>query len=681
MVQSNMSDSTNIESPDLTIDQLSINTIRTLSMDAVQKANSGHPGTPMALAPLAYQLWVHEMKYNPSNPLWFNRDRFVLSCGHASMLLYSILYLSGYGLSLDDITNFRQWDSKTPGHPEYGLTPGVETTTGPLGQGFMNGVGMAMAEAHMAKIYNKNNYNIVDHNTFVLLSDGDIMEGASHEAASLAGHLGLGKLICIYDDNKITIDGTTDLSYSDDIELRFKGYGWHVVNLGDASEKCSQIGKAIDDAKKVNDKPSLIVRRTHIGYGSPKYQDTSRAHGAPLGEEEIIETKKVYRWPSEEQFYVPKSVLEHMNGSEKGESLEIEWNQMFESYRTEFPEMAKDFEASISDQIPDDFAENIPKFSSSEGAMATRVASGKVLNEIAKKISWLVGGSADLAASNNSLIENSGDFVKGSFENRNINWGIREHVMCAASSGMILHGGVRPFAATFFVFTDYARPAIRLSCLMGLPVIYVMTHDSVGLGEDGPTHQPIEHLASLRAIPELHVIRPCDANETAMAWQVAIKRKDGPTMIVLTRQSLPILDRDIVSTEEGLAMGAYVISKEKGELADAILLSSGSEVALALDAQNTLRKKNIDVRVVSMPCWELFRTQEKVYKNSVLPQEIKVRLSIEAGSDFGWHEWVGNQGDSVAISRFGASAPGGENFDKLGFNVPNIINRLEKIMA
>ena len=681
MVQSNMSDSSNIESPNLTIDQLSINTIRTLSMDAVQKANSGHPGTPMALAPLAYQLWVHEMKYNPSNPLWFNRDRFVLSCGHASMLLYSILYLSGYGLSLDDITNFRQWDSKTPGHPEYGLTPGVETTTGPLGQGFMNGVGMAMAEGHMAKIYNKNNYNIVDHNTFVLLSDGDIMEGASHEAASLAGHLGLGKLICIYDDNKITIDGTTDLSYSDDIELRFKGYGWHVVNLGDASEECSQIGKAIDDAKKVNDKPSLIVLRTHIGYGSPKYQDTSRAHGAPLGEEEIIETKKVYRWPSEEQFYVPKSVLEHMNGSEKGESLEIEWNQMFECYRTEFPEMAKDFEASISDQIPDDFAENIPKFSSSEGAMATRVASGKVLNEIAKKISWLVGGSADLAASNNSLIENSGDFVKGSFENRNINWGIREHVMCAASSGMILHGGVRPFAATFFVFTDYARPAIRLSCLMGLPVIYVMTHDSVGLGEDGPTHQPIEHLASLRAIPELHVIRPCDANETAMAWQVAIKRKDGPTMIVLTRQSLPILDRDIVSTEEGLAMGAYVISKEKGELADAILLSSGSEVALALDAQNTLRKKNIDVRVVSMPCWELFRTQEKAYKNSVLPQEIKVRLSIEAGSDFGWHEWVGNQGDSVAISRFGASAPGGENFDKLGFNVPNIINRLEKIMT
>ena len=681
MVQSNMSDSSNIESPNLTIDQLSINTIRTLSMDAVQKANSGHPGTPMALAPLAYQLWVHEMKYNPSNPLWFNRDRFVLSCGHASMLLYSILYLSGYGLSLDDITNFRQWDSKTPGHPEYGLTPGVETTTGPLGQGFMNGVGMAMAEGHMAKIYNKNNYNIVDHNTFVLLSDGDIMEGASHEAASLAGHLGLGKLICIYDDNKITIDGTTDLSYSDDIELRFKGYGWHVVNLGDASEECSQIGKAIDDAKKVNDKPSLIVLRTHIGYGSPKYQDTSRAHGAPLGEEEIIETKKVYRWPSEEQFYVPKSVLEHMNGSEKGESLEIEWNQMFECYRTEFPEMAKDFEASISDQIPDDFAENIPKFSSSEGAMATRVASGKVLNEIAKKISWLVGGSADLAASNNSLIENSGDFVKGSFENRNINWGIREHVMCAASSGMILHGGVRPFAATFFVFTDYARPAIRLSCLMGLPVIYVMTHDSVGLGEDGPTHQPIEHLASLRAIPALHVIRPCAANETAMAWQVAIKRKDGPTMIVLTRQSLPILDRDIVSTEEGLAMGAYVISKEKGELADAILLSSGSEVALALDAQNTLRKKNIDVRVVSMPCWELFRTQEKAYKNSVLPQEIKVRLSIEAGSDFGWHEWVGNQGDSVAISRFGASAPGGENFDKLGFNVPNIINRLEKIMT
>ncbi|MED5578423.1 MAG: transketolase [Nitrospinota bacterium] len=680
MVQSNTSDSSKMEIPVPPIEQLSINTIRTLSMDAVQKANSGHPGTPMALAPLAYQLWVHEMKYNPSNPHWFDRDRFVLSCGHASMLLYSVLYLSGYGISLDDIINFRQWNSKTPGHPEYGLTPGVETTTGPLGQGFMNGVGMAMAEAHMAKIFNKSNYNIVDHNTFVLLSDGDIMEGASHEAASLAGHLGLGKLICIYDDNKITIDGTTDLSYSDDIELRFKGYGWDVSNLGDVSEDCSQIGKSIDDAKKVDDKPSLIVLRTQIGYGSPKYQNTSRAHGAPLGEEEVIETKKIYGWPSEEQFYVPEAVLEHMNGSQKGESLEMEWNELFESYRSEFPEMAKDFETSISDEIPNDFAEEIPKFLPSKGAMATRVASGLVLNEIAKKIPWLMGGSADLAASNNSLIENSGNFSKDSFENKNINWGIREHVMCAASSGMLLHGGIRPFAATFFAFTDYARPAIRLSCLMGLPLIYVMTHDSIGLGEDGPTHQPIEHLASLRAIPELHVIRPCDANETAVAWRISIQRKDGPTMLVLTRQSLPVLDRDFFSSEEGLARGAYVISKEEGETPDAILISSGSEVALSLDAQKALKKKDVNVRVVSMPCWELFRSQEQAYRDSVLPPGINARLSIEAASDFGWLEWVGDNGGSIAIPRFGASAPGGENFEKLGFNVANIINRLEKIM-
>tara|TARA_Y100001960_G_scaffold270143_1_gene296101 strand:+ start:927 stop:2972 length:2046 start_codon:yes stop_codon:yes gene_type:complete len=681
MVQSNKSDSSNIESGDIPIQQLSINTIRTLSMDAVQMANSGHPGTPMALAPLAYQLWAHEMKYNPSNPSWFNRDRFVLSCGHASMLLYSALYLSGYDISLDDIKDFRQWDSKTPGHPEYSLTPGVETTTGPLGQGFMNGVGMAMAEAHMAKIYNKNNFNIVDHNTYVLLSDGDIMEGASHEAASLAGHLGLGKLICIYDDNKITIDGTTDLSYSDDIGLRFKGYGWDVVNLGDVSEDCTQIGKSINDAKNIYDKPSLIVLRTHIGYGSPKYQDTSRAHGAPLGEEEVIETKKNYSWPSEEKFLVPEAVLEHMNYSEKGKRLEKEWNELFESYSSDFPEMAKNFKIAISDQIPDDFAQEVPKFPVSKGAIATRVASGMVLNEIAKKIPWLVGGSADLAASNNSLIENSGDYARGSFENRNINWGIREHVMCAASSGMILHGGVRPFAATFFAFTDYARPAIRLSSLMGLPVIYVMTHDSIGLGEDGPTHQPIEHLASLRAIPELHVIRPCDANETAIAWNVAIQRKNGPTMLVLTRQSLPILDRDVFSSEEGLAMGAYIISKEEGKSPDAILISSGSEVALAIDAQKILKDRGVNVRVVSMPCWELFRSQEQAYKDSVFPKEIKTRLSIEAGSDFGWHEWVGSHGDSVAISTFGASAPGGENFEKFGFNISNIISRLEKIMT
>ncbi len=681
MVESNMSGHLNIETSDIPIDQLAINTIRTLSIDAVQKANSGHPGTPMALAPLAYQLWVHGMKYNPLNPSWFNRDRFVLSCGHASMLLYSVLYLSGYDISLDDIIDFRQWNSKTPGHPEYGLTPGVETTTGPLGQGFMNGVGMAMAEAHMAKIYNKNNFNIVDHNTFVLLSDGDIMEGASHEAASLAGHLGLGKLICIYDDNKITIDGTTDLSYSDNINLRFEGYGWDVLNIGDVSEDCSNIGKSIDNAKKIIDKPSLIVLRTHIGYGSPKYQDTSRAHGAPLGEDEVIETKKNYGWPLESKFHVPETVLEHMNFSKKGEILEKEWNQLFESYRSEFPQMAENFETAISDKIPEDFAEDITRFSVSEGSIATRVASGLVLNEIAKKIPWLVGGSADLAASNNSLIENTGNYAKDSFENRNINWGIREHVMCAASSGMILHGGVRPFAATFFAFTDYARPAIRLSCIMGLPVIYIMTHDSIGLGEDGPTHQPVEHLASLRAIPGLHVIRPCDANETAIAWQTAIQRKDGPTMIVLTRQSLPVLDRNVFSSEEGLLKGAYVISKEEGDTPDAILISSGSEVSLALDSQKALKDKDINVRVVSMPCWELFRSQKQEYRDSVLPQEIKSRLSIEAASGFGWYEWVGSQGSSISIPEFGASAPGAENFEKFGFNVSNIIDRLEKIIA
>ena len=666
----------------MSISEQSIHTIRTLSMDAVQEANSGHPGTPMALAPLAYELWMNHLRYNPRNPDWFDRDRFVLSCGHASMLLYAILHLSGYELPLHEIVRFRQWGSKTPGHPEYGLTPGVETTTGPLGQGFMNALGMAMAEAHLASVFNQPGHSVVDHRTYVFMSDGDIMEGASHEAASLAGHLGLGKLICVYDDNRITIDGETSLSYSDDVVKRFEGYNWHVQNLGDKAEDLTKISSALNLAKAEAERPSLIVVRSHIGYGSPRYQDTARAHGAPLGHEEVEATKRNYGWPESETFLVPDEVSTHMGEVvSRGAALEEDWNRRFAKYESENPELAAKFQAALGGEPPAGWEKGIPRFQADDGALATRAASGKVLNEIASAIPWLIGGSADLAASNNSLIKKSGNFARGDYVSRNINWGIREHVMGAASSGMVLHGGVRPYAATFFTFTDYARPAIRLAALMELPVIYVMTHDSIGLGEDGPTHQPVEHLASLRAMPGLTIIRPCDANETAVAWRVAIERLEGPTMLVLTRQGLPVLERSEKNGAEALARGAYVISPESGNSPQAVLIATGSEVILAMEAQSALAVDGIDARVVSMPSWELFREQSSSYQDSILPAGVNAKVAIEAGASMGWREWVGDSGAVIGIDRFGASAPYKEIYAHFGLTPENVAAQAKRILG
>lgn len=669
----------NFEQMDL--DQLCINTIRTLSMDAIEKANSGHPGTPMALAPVAYVLWTKFMRYNPRNPAWFNRDRFVLSCGHASMLIYALLYLTGYDISLDDIKAFRQWGSKTPGHPEHGLTPGVETTTGPLGQGIMNAVGMAMAEAHLAAIFNKRGHEIVDHYTYCLCSDGDLMEGASHEAASIAGHFGLGKLICIYDDNHITIEGDTLLTYSDEVMKRFEAYHWHVQDVGDRANDLEAISDALRKACEERERPSLIIVRSHIAYGSPNKQDKKEAHGEPLGEEEVRLTKRFYGWPEDEKFLVPERVIDHMRKALiRGEIIEREWNERFTLYRKEFPELAERFHEALKGDLPDGWDRDIPVFEPSHGPMATRIASGRVLNAIAKRVPWLMGGSGDLAPSTKTLIQGSQYFSKGEYGNRNIPWGIREHLMCGASSGMALHGGIRPYAATFFVFSDYARPAIRLASMMRLPVIYVMTHDSIGVGEDGPTHQPVEHLASFRAMPNLFVIRPADANEVAYAWRFAMQRRGGPTMIVLSRQNLPVFDRRKMAGAEGLLKGAYVLSWEKGKLPDIILIASGSEVQLILDAQERMARDGIDSRVVSMPCWELFEEQSKEYRDQVIPPEVRIRLAVEAGSPMGWEKWVGNLGDVIGIRTFGASAPYVENFRRYGFTVENIVERAWKLI-
>ncbi len=673
-----------VEDPDaggnldqMPVEELCINTIRTLAIDAVQKASSGHPGAPMALAPVAYVL-SRELRYNPLNPHWFDRDRFVLSAGHASMLLYAMLHLSGYEISLDDLREFRQWGSVTPGHPEYGLTPGVETTTGPLGQGLMTAVGMALAEAHLAAVYNRPGYRVVDHHTYVLCSDGDMMEGASHEAASMAGHVGLGKLIVIYDDNRITIDGPTDLTYSDDVVRRFEGYHWHVLNLGEAANDVPAISRALAAARAEPERPSLIVVRSHIGYGSPGKQDTAEAHGAPLGQEEVALTKRAYGWPQEPRFLVPDRAREHMQEAvARGATLEAEWKRAFEAYRERHPDSAAALELALDGRLPEGWDTDVPSFQPEDGAMATRSASGKVLNAIAGRLPWLVGGSADLSPSNNTRIAASDDLRRHAYGNRNLRWGIREHLMCAASSGMALHGGLRPYAATFLVFTDYARPAIRLASLMGLPVIYVMTHDSIGLGEDGPTHQPVEHLAALRAVPGLQVIRPADANETAQAWREAIRRTDGPTMLVLTRQKVPVL---IPDEAEGVARGAYVLRGDRGNELDLVLLASGSEVALALGAQEVLSERGVRSRVVSMPCWERFREQEQEYRDRVLPPAVTRRIGIEAGTPFGWREWVGDGGCVIGVDTYGASAPGPELFRHYGLTVELIVAAAERLL-
>jgi transketolase len=655
-----------------TLDELCINTIRTLSMDAVQRANSGHPGTPMALAPLAYLLWTRHMKHNPADPDWIDRDRFILSAGHASMLLYSLLYLSGYGLTLEDLKAFRQWESRTPGHPEYGLTPGVETTTGPLGQGLANGVGMAMAEARLAALHNRVDHEVIDHHTWVICSDGDLMEGVASEAASLAGHLKLGKLICFWDDNSITIEGSTDLAFTEDVSDRFHAYGWNTITVDDGNDLAA-LQRAIEEAT-ADPRPSLIGVRTIIGYGSPNKAGSEDAHGAPLGEEEIRLTKENLGWQWSEPFHVPDEALAHMREQlDRGGALQAEWKARWDAYAAAHPEAADSLQAALERRLPEGWDSEIPGFSVGDKPIATRAASGKVLNAIARQVPWLIGGSADLAGSNNTTIEGETSFSATNYIGRNLHFGVREHAMGSVMNGLSLHGGVRPYGGTFLIFSDYMRPPVRLAALMQQPVIYVYTHDSVGLGEDGPTHQPIEQLAALRAIPGLVDIRPADAAETAEAWRFIMEYVEGPVFLALTRQAVPHLDRDRFAAAAGLRRGAYVLAEAEGDAPELILLASGSEVALAVEARERLQSEGVPTRVVSMPSWALFCRQSVEYREDVLPPSVTARVAVEAGSQVGWHQWVGLDGEIIGISRFGESAPAKTVFHELGFNVDNIV--------
>ncbi len=656
------------------LDQLSINTIRTLSMDAVQKAESGHPGTPMALAPLAYKLYMQHMKHDPSDPAWFDRDRFVLSAGHASMLLYSALYLSGYDLTLDDLKAFRQWESKTPGHPEYGFTDGVETTTGPLGQGLSNAVGMAMAEAHLAAVFNKPGQEIINHFTWFIASDGDLMEGVSHEAASFAGHFGFGKLIGFYDDNKITIDGSTDLSYSDDAQKRFEGYGWQVLRLDDVND-LGAIDRVIAQAKADTERPTLVITRTHIGYGSPKKQDTASAHGEPLGKDEVVATKKNLGWPwPEETFKVPPEVLDHCRkATAQSPQLRAQWLKRLDAH-PDSPELKR----RIEGRLPDGWESKIPSFTKENGTVASRAASNVVLNAIASVMPELIGGSADLTPSNGTALKNVPDFSRQRKDGRYVHFGIREHGMAAVMNGMSLHGGLRPFGGTFLIFSDYMRPAVRLASLMKQPVIFVYTHDSIGLGEDGPTHQPVEQLSTLRAIPGFTLIRPADASEAAEAWRVAIAHQDGPTALVFTRQKLGFIDREKYAPAAGLVLGAYVLADAANtpnaeRAVQVVLMSSGSEVALILAAHDKLVAAGIRSRVVSMPSHELFARQDAAYRASVLPAGVP-RVAIEAGHPMSWQRWVGDSGVVLGVERFGASAPYERIYEELGLTVDNVVS-------
>ncbi len=664
-----------------TLDLLCINTIRMLAVDAVEKAQSGHPGMPMGTAAMAYVLWTRFLKHNPTNPEWPDRDRFVLSAGHGSMLLYSLLYLTGYDLSLDDLKQFRQWGSRTPGHPEYGITPGVETTTGPLGQGFANGVGMAIAEAFLAERFNRPGHTVIDHHTYAIVSDGDLMEGVASEAASLAGHLQLGKLIYLYDDNDISIDGSTDLTFTEQVGKRFDAYAWHVQEVDDGND-VTAIEAAIKAAQAESTKPSLIIVHTHIAYGSPGKQDTAEAHGAPLGTEEVKRTKGFFGWPQEPPFYVPDEALAHFRrAAERGQAREGEWQSRFEAYRAAHPDLAAEWQRALRRELPPGWDTSLPTFTAEDGAMATRVASGRVLNAIAPTIPTLLGGSADLATSNNTLLRGAGEFSPQYRAGRNLYFGVREHSMGAILNGLTLHGGVIAYGATFLIFSDYMRPAIRLAALSELPVIYVFTHDSVGLGEDGPTHQPIEHLAALRAIPHLTVIRPADANETTAAWRVALTRRQGPVALVLTRQNLAIFDRTQMAPADELQQGAYILLDAEGTTPDIILIASGSEVALALEARRQLAQRGVRARVVSMPSWELFEQQPQAYRHAVLPPAVTKRLAIEAGILQGWHYYVGPEGDIIGLTRFGASAPGAVAMEKLGLNVSHVVARAMKLLG
>ena len=662
------------------LDDLCINTIRMLAVDGVQKANSGHPGMPMGAAPMAYTLWTRFLKHNPRNPKWPDRDRFVLSAGHGSLLLYSLLHLTGYDLSLDDLKAFRQWGSKTPGHPEYGHTPGVETTTGPLGQGFANGVGMAMAERFLAARFNRPDFPMVDHFTYAIVSDGDLMEGVSHESASLAGHLKLGKLIYLYDDNHISIEGSTDMTFTENRLARFKAYGWQVQQVEDGND-LKAIRKAIRKAQAETERPSLIAVRTCIGCGSPNKQNTSGVHGEPLGTEEVKLTKENIGWPLEPAFYIPQEAQKVFRKAIKaGEKKEKKWKNLFTSYEKAYPDLAEEYKQSMTGDLPKGWEQGIPVFPADPKGIATRAASGTVLNGLAAKVPHLIGGSADLAPSNKTEIKGSGDFQAGTYDQRNIRFGVREHGMGSIMNGMVIHGGLIPYGGTFLIFSEYMRPPIRLAAMMGLRVIYVFTHDSIGLGEDGPTHQPIEQLAALRAIPNLTVIRPGDANETAEAWRTALKIKNGPTALVLTRQNLPTLDRNLVASADNLASGAYVIHQEDKTKTDLILIATGSELFIALKAQEQLNTRGIHSRVVSMPSWELFELQPQEYRNQVLPPEIKARIAIEAGSPLGWHRYVGDQGLVIGLDHFGASAPDKVLFEKFGFTADHVVEKALKLL-
>ncbi|MEB3356476.1 MAG: transketolase [Synechococcales bacterium] len=661
------------------LEDLCINSIRFLAIDAVEKAKSGHPGLPMGAAPMAFVLWDQFMRFNPKNPQWFNRDRFVLSAGHGCMLQYALLYLTGYdSVTLDEIKNFRQWGSKTPGHPENFETPGVEVTTGPLGQGIANAVGLAMAEAHLAARFNKPDCTVVDHYTYVILGDGCNMEGVSGEACSLAGHLGLGKLIAMYDDNHISIDGSTDIAFTEDVAKRFEAYGWHVQHVADGNTDLEGLQKALEAAKAVTDRPSLIKVTTTIGYGSPNKANTAGIHGAALGDDEIEATRKNLGWDYE-PFVIPDDVMNRFRQAvERGAGYEAEWQEAMATYRTKYPEDAAEFERMLSGTLPENWADTLPTFTSADKGTATRKHSQATLNAIAPALPELIGGSADLTHSNLTELKISGDFQKGQYENRNLRFGVREHGMGAICNGIALHNsGLVPYCATFLVFADYMRAAIRLSALSQAGVIYVMTHDSVGLGEDGPTHQPVETIASLRVIPNLTVIRPADGNEVSGAYKIAVESRKAPTLIAFTRQNLPNYDETSI---EGVAKGAYIISDDEGTL-DLLLIGTGSELSLCVEAAKVLRSEGKKVRVVSMPSWELFEAQDAEYKESVLPKAVTKRLAVEAASAFGWCRYVGTEGATVSIDHFGASAPGGVCMEKFGFTVDNVLAKAKALLG
>ncbi len=677
------------------IDQQCINLLRFLSVDMVQKADSGHPGLPLDAAPMAYVLWMRHMKYHPADPHWADRDRFVLSAGHGSALLYSLLFATGYDLSLDDIKQFRQWGSKTPGHPEYGHTPGVEVTTGPLGQGMANAVGMAIGEAQLGATYNRDGHAVIDHRTWAIVSDGDLMEGVASEAASLAGHLKLGKLVCLYDDNNVTLAAGTDITFCEDRAMRFDAYGWQTIQVADGNDLAA-IDAALDEAVADTSRPTLILVHTHIGYGSPK-QDSFKAHGSPLGEEDVKETKQKLGWPGEPAFLVPEDALAHFRQAQtRGEQAQTDWNSRLDGYTKAFSKLAGELRGRLAGELPAGWDSDIPVFATDAKGIATREAGGKVMNAIAPKLVALFGGSADLDSSTFTNLKGMGDFnpaaPKGtdmqgsdaagwSWAGRNLHFGVREHAMGAIVNGLAAHGGFIPYGSTFLIFSDYMRPAIRLAALMGLHVIHVFTHDSVALGEDGPTHQPIEQLASLRAIPNLTLIRPADANETAVAWKVAVTSKTHPVLFALSRQKLPTLDRTRYASAEGVCRGAYILSDAKDAQPALILIASGSEVSLIVQAAEQLAGEGIAVRCVSMPSWELFEAQSQAYRDEVLPPKVTARLAVELGSPQGWERYTGTRGDMLGIDHFGASAPADVLLREFGFTVENVIARARAVLA